>query len=300
MSVPRKKPVFQPVIMIPTAEQTELDKAVIAWIGKIQRFIASTMETARSKQKRIGVSEFGDPCRKCVARKLAQVEMVDDPSWKAQIGTFGHAGLEEHFLAMYPWMYDVTYVENADAPGGWEKIITVKPELVATDEQPLFHLEQRVVVGRILRHDFLLDGSCDLFIEGATFGIVTDWKFQGATSLKKSGSGKIGVGYHTQMNGYGLGWAMRGKLVTHVLLYALPRDDELEAAKPVLHRFDATMPTAALERLGELMDAAALVGWDAVIEAQPTDPGCWDCGRYEQAERNFDRMQFFDMMVGGS
>lgn len=299
MGVPRSKPKFTPVVMIPEAEQTPTDKLAIAQISQLQTIIALSMDTERSRQTKIGVSEFGDPCRKCVARKLAQKEGLKDPNWKAQIGTFGHSGLETHFVETFPWMYDEVWLPpaNPDDPYARPRVkYEVKRELVPTDEQPLYHLEKRVTVGSIERHDFFLDGSNDLFIQGATFGIVDDWKFQGASSLKKSSTGNIGPKYHTQMNGYGLGYENEGFLVTHVLLYALPRDDELEAARPVLMRYDRQMALDALAALGQLMDAAKIIGWDALIDTLPSASGCWDCGRYEKAER----ADFVGMLVGRS
>lgn len=287
MGVPRSRPKFTPVVLIPEADRVPVDLAAIRQITLLQRIIAKVMDTERSRQTKIGVSEFGDPCRKCVARKLAQKEGVKDPNWKAQIGTFGHSGMEQHFVETYPWMYDEVWLPplNPDDPHARPRVqYVVKPELIPTDEQPLYHLERRVSVGAIERHDFELDGSCDLFIEGATFGIVGDWKFQGASSLKKSSTGNIGAKYHTQMNGYGRGYENLGKRVTHVLLYALPRDDELEAARPVLMRYDRDMALNALEGLGQLMDAAKIIGWDALIETLPTASGCWDCPRYAKAE----------------
>jgi hypothetical protein len=285
MSVPRNHPKYTPVNLIPEAQRTGLDVLALEQVNSIFEHVRATMDTARSKQIRIGVSEFGDDCRKCVARKLGEVDQIKDPNWKAQIGTFGHAGLEQHFLDTYPWMYDVEYRENADEPGGWERVITVKPDLVATDEQPLYHLERTVLVGTFGQPIRFLTGSCDLFIQGATFGIVVDWKFQGASTLKKSSTGRIGAKYHTQMNGYGLGYRNAGYHVTHVVLFALPRDDELEAARPVLMKFEPDMATAALERLTEMCAAAALIGWQAVIDAQPKASGCWDCKRFDEAEQ---------------
>jgi hypothetical protein len=69
------------------------------------------------------------------------------------------------------------------------------------------------------------------------------------------------------------------------VLFALPRDDELEAARPVLMKFEPDMATAALERLTEMCAAAALIGWQAVIDAQPKASGCWDCKRFDEAEQ---------------
>lgn len=297
MPAPRRQKapaVFQPVVLIPNAELTDLDRLAIARTYDTFQIVKLTMDTARSRQTRIGPSEFGDPCAKCLARKLAESSKIEGDNWKAQIGTFGHAGLEQHYLDTFPWMYDVSWLENEDAPGGWERIIEVKPDLVATDEQPLYHLERRVKVGEYgSRNPRVLDGSCDMFEQGATYGIVRDWKFQGESSLKKSGSGKIGQTYHTQMNGYGKGYEDLGFNVTHVQLFALPRDDEIDAAKPVLMRYDRQMAVDALERLTALVDAADVMrdlglGWESIIDAQAGAPGCWDCPRFDHAdERDF-------------
>jgi hypothetical protein len=40
----------------------------------------------------------------------------------------------------------------------------------------------------------------------------------------------------------------------------------------------------ALAELEIMIDAAELVGWDAVIEKQPKASFCWDCKKYEQQD----------------
>ena len=261
-----RTPVFRPTVMFPIESDT--DRLVEKLVYQLQADIAETMNTERSAQRSIGISEIGTECMKCLARKLAEMPEHRAPreGWKAQIGTFGHAGLELHFAEKYG---------NA---AGWQSSDFDDNRLrPPTDEVPNYHLEQTLTL-----HEYKglkLGGHCDLFVEGESFGLVTDWKFLGPKSL----AGPPKPIYQTQMSGYGLAWQLMGKLVTHVLLYQLPRDGELDDAKPVLFRYNPQLALDALVRIERLIDAAEFLGWDAVIAAQPRAGHCFDCPRYEQA-----------------
>lgn len=248
---------FQPIVLF--TPNNDADRLAVAQVYSLQADVAETMNTERSQQQNIGISEIGGDCKKCVARKLSALYVKpSDPSWKAQVGTFIHAGLEEHFVSKY-----------TDQP-------------TATDEQPTYHMERRVSVLEYKGHS--IGGSCDLFIEGASFGLVCDWKTQGAAKLKQTAAAKISSAYRVQMHTYGLGYELLGKKVTHVALYALPRDGELNDAKPVLMRYDRDIALEALARLQGMIDAAEIVGWERVIEAQDSASPCWDCRSYENLE----------------
>lgn len=267
MTYTRKASPFQPVVLFPI--ETEADKLALSMVHSLYREIESTMDTERNRQQSIGISEIGSDCLRCVARKLSGLYVKpSDPSWKAQVGTFIHAGLEQHFA------------ESKRTGDPWE---TDPEEMrVATDEAPLYWMERRL---QILKYKGLdLGGSCDLFVEGATFGLVDDWKTQGAAKLKKTAAADIGNTYTVQMQTYGLGYELLGKLVTHVVLYALPRDGELAEAKPVLMRYDRQIALDALARLQILIDAAEIIGWRAVIHAQNRAGHCFDCPGYEKLE----------------
>lgn len=263
---------FQPVILF--TPETPADKLAVDMVYSLQNDIRETMNTERSQQTTIGLSEIGMECDRCVARMLSgQYANIDDgdKGWKAQIGTFGHAGLEEHFAAKYPALVGET----------------------PTDAAPLYHLEQNLKLWQYKTLD--LGGHCDLYIEGETFGIVDDWKFQGPTKLKQTSAGKIGQQYTVQMSAYGLAWQQLGKLVTHVCLYALPRDGDLNEARPVLMRFDPKPAVDALARLQRMIDAAEILeagfpgeGWDRLIRAQARAGHCFSCAAYEaQEDRGF-------------
>lgn len=274
---------FQPVILF--QPETPADKLAVDMVYSLQNDIRETMNTERSQQTTIGLSEIGMECDRCVARMLSgQYANIDDgdKGWKAQIGTFGHAGLEQHFGEKYG-----------------NKVHWLKSDFddnrfpVPTDEKPHYHLEADLKLWQYKTLD--LGGHCDLYIEGETFGIVDDWKFQGPTKLKQTSAGKIGQQYTVQMSAYGLAWQQLGKLVTHVCLYALPRDGDLNEARPVLMRFDPKPAVDALARLQRMIDAAEILeagfpgeGWDRLIRAQARAGHCFSCAAYEaQEDRGF-------------
>ena len=256
---------FSPIIHIPEDERTPVDLQAVRIVNHIYEEVRSTMDTERSRQQKIGISEYGAECRRCVARKLSlQYVKINDPSWKAQMGTFGHAGMDEHFTEKY--------------------VALQAPDAIATDEKPLYYAERRVEV--MSYKGLELGGSCDLYIQGATYGIVVDWKFQGDYSLKKSAKGQISRAYTVQMHTYGFGYELLGLPVTHVLLYALPRDGELWEAKPNLMRYDRQLVIDELADIQRMIDTAEIVGWQKLIDAQPRAGYCPDCDAYERHERD--------------
>lgn len=201
--------------------------------------------TERSKQTVIGISEVGMDCRKCVARKLAEKPRTPDGSWFPFIGTAVHAQLEEGFER-------------------WDDYI----------------LEERLFVHEY--KNLKLAGSCDMFAHKD--GVVNDWKVVGQEALKKAAKGDIKNQYRVQAMLYGLGWKKKGYDVTHVSLSFLPRDLDLPNAQVVILRYDEQIAIDALAQLELLIDAAEIIGWDAVIAKQPKASFCWDCRKYEQQE----------------
>jgi hypothetical protein len=269
------KPVlFQPISLL-TAPLNDSDNLALKMVYSLQQEVADTMKTERSAQQHIGISEIGNDCTKCLARKLSGLyEKPFDPSWKAQVGTFIHAGLEEHFQDQFGEEYLLFHPSVDDAIPGMKA--------TARDDAPIYHMERRV---NIIKHKTLdLGGSCDLFIQGATYGLVCDWKTHGPAKLKKTAAAQIGNTYTVQMHTYGLGYELLGFLVTHVVLYALPRDGELNEAKPVLMRYDRDIAIQALARVTTLIDAAEIIGWPKLIELQDKASPCWDCQDYEALE----------------
>ena len=212
--------------------------------------------TERSYQKVIGISEVGSDCRKCVARKLAEKPKDVSGGWYPFIGTAVHDSLEKGFAAKFPDDY---------------------------------RLENRLHV-----HSYKgleLGGSCDMY---ANAGVVNDWKVVGAKALGEAANGKIKQQYRIQAMLYGLGWKKKGFDVTHVSLTFLPRDKDLKDAQVVMLRYDEQVAMDALAALEVMIDAAEIVGWDAVIERQPKASFCFDCKKYEQEEES-DLESFFQL-----
>lgn len=213
------------------------------WMARIPELFI----TERSKQIQIGISEVGMDCRKCVARKLAEVHRIPDGAWYPFIGTAVHDALEKGFNERYPDDYK---------------------------------LEERLFV-----HDYKslsLTGSCDMF--AYKDGVVNDWKVVGDTALKDAAKGKIKDQYRIQAQLYGYGWAQKGFDVTHVALSFLPRADKLENAVVVLMRYDESLAIESLALLESMIDAAEVVGWEKLIEKQPKASFCFSCRRYEQTD----------------
>jgi hypothetical protein len=115
-------------------------------------------------------------------------------------------------------------------------------------------------------------------------GVVNDWKVVGQEALKKAAKGQIKNQYRVQAMLYGLGWKKKGYDVSHVTLTFLPRDLDLPNAQVVMLRYDEQVALDALAQIEVLMDAAELIGWDAVIDKQPKASFCWDCKKYDQQE----------------
>ena len=297
MAFTSKQVTFTPVILF--TPETQADHLAIAMVHSLYRDVRETMDTERSRQQEIGISEIGADCRRCVARKLSMLYVKpQDPSWKAQVGTFIHAGLEEHFVNKYgegPHQLTLAQKRVVDIMHA----VPAGPGIIPTDERPVYYMERHLHV-----HDhgkLHLGGSCDMFIEGATFGLVVDWKTQGPSKLKKTAAAQIPRAYMVQMPTYGLGWELLGKKVTHLVLYALPRDGELAEAKPVLMRYDRQVAIDALAELDNLIDAAELLeriypghGWEKLIDAQVQASGCWDCRGFEKAEGGNFFAEMFD------
>ena len=252
--------------------ETADDHLAIDLVRRMHEELKATMNTERSQKTTIGISEIGDPCTRCLCRKLAEIpqppSMYSD-GWKAQIGTFAHAGIEQHFIENYA---------RPDSP------------FVVGGRRLEIHLEERVTV--LQRPDLTLDGSCDFYAtDGASFGLVSDWKFQGGKSLTESQKGKIKPVYVVQGHTYGLGWELKGFPVTHVTLYAVPRDGDLKDVAAIIVPYNRQIAVDALARVTALLDARAVLeqafpgeGWDRLIRAQDTASGCFTCRAYDNAE----------------
>jgi len=238
------------ILNVARADYDVTDHAAFDTAERWIRRIPELFITERNYQKQIGISEVGSDCRKCVARKLAEKPKAISGGWFPFIGTAVHASLEEGFAK-------------------WENE---------------YMLENRLQVWSY--KNLNLGGSCDMAAVhvDSDMIVVNDWKVVGENSIKDAAKGKVENQYRIQAMLYGLGWKNKGYNVSHVALTFLPRDLNLDQAQVVMLRYDESVAMEALASLKVMIDAAELIGWDAVIAKQPKASFCFDCKRYEQEE----------------
>jgi hypothetical protein len=223
------------------------DEVALAAADKWMARIPELFITDRSRQIQLGISEVGMDCRKCVAKKLALKPRVIDGAWYPFIGTAVHDQLEHGFTERWP------------------------------DE---YHLE-----GRLHVHSYKeleLAGACDMF--AWQDGTVNDWKVVGSTAMNDARKGRVKQQYRVQAMLYGYGWEQKGFDVTHVALTFLPREGKLEDAIVAVMRYDKQLALDSLLELESMIDAAEIVGWDAVIDKATKASFCFSCRRYEQTD----------------
>lgn len=242
------------LIDVPGGVDSAIDGHAIAAADKWMARIPELFITERAHQIQIGISEVGMDCRKCVARKLALTPRIPDGAWYPFIGTAVHDQLENGFSKRWPTEYN---------------------------------LEERLYVHSY--KDLKLTGSCDMAaiidvgtVETGPRLVVNDWKVVGKTGVEDARKGKVKDQYRVQAMLYGYGWKQKGYDVTHVALSFLPREDKIENAVVVMMRYDEELALTSLAQLESMIDAAEIVGWDAVIEKQPKAGFCFSCRRYEQ------------------
>ena len=218
--------------------------------------------SARDKQRRIGPSELGDLCERCLAEKLLGVHKDDDRGtpFAPMLGTALHAYLER--------MVD----ENT-----WE-----------------METETSVTVGEIKGYG-RISGTVDCFDRER--GHVIDYKllsrrkikaFSSATYFGDDGSvefyANAAIGsqlkkYYYQMQLYGKGLEDVGFDVSHTSLVLFPRDCTTETLHEAAHElcfvYDRSAAEAVLERAGAIY-AWAVENRDSLDELD-SDPGCYYC-----------------------
>lgn len=213
----------------------------------------------RSLQKTIGLSEIGMTCRRCVARKLAEVEKSKTiSSFRTTIGRYFHEGVATELAAKY---------------AGTGAIL----------------LENGVVAHQYKGRTFR--GSSDVFLPNEGHGMVLDWKCVGDDTLedmrKREEQGLLPkMQYVIQGQLYGLGFERLGYPVEEICIMFVP------ANKGNLRRYhvkfvfayDRTIALAALAEIEVLIDRAEVEGWDAVIRSQTEESGCLSCPSYRKAD----------------
>jgi len=200
--------------------------------------VRSIIETAlvnqpRSQQVRIGPSEIGTSCDRCLIHKLAgTIATETGVPWLPFVGTAVHAALENIFAQA-----------NAGIPVRWL-------------------IETTISVGSIGGVD--ITGHADLF--DLHTGTVMDWKIVGKTTLDKARRHGPSQTYRVQGHLYGRGFTRRDLQVHTVRILFLPRN-AMSLADAVIWEepYDEQIALAALGRADMFAAAIAAMGADAVL-----------------------------------
>ena len=185
--------------------------------------------TARSRQKAIGVSEVGDPCPRKLAYKILDWEQTNKStdSWMAIQGT-----------AVHDWL--------AKAFEKWNQ-----------GENPRFLIEYRVQITNELA------GTCDLF--DIIDGVIIDHKCVGTTSLKSRKSGGATDQQIIQVNLYGYGLEQEGYKVNKVALAYYPLGGRLDGMHLELQDYNQQIALDAIKRFEGIKQLV----WQLDPEANP-------------------------------
>lgn len=212
--------------------------------------IESFSITERGLQVEIGVSEIGMTCQRCVIRKLAGLaKQQQTGSWRAQLGTYVHAGLADEF--------EKRYSESGKA----------------------------IIESSLQVHEYKslkLKGSCDAFFPNGGRGLVADWKIVGDDTLESVRSGNVKDQYITQGHLYALGWEKLGFQVETVAIMFLPanKGNLKRDAVPVSFPYSREHAILALAKIENYIDLAEEIGWDALLKQHQPGKGCLSCKQY--------------------
>ncbi|GAA3374662.1 hypothetical protein [Streptomyces racemochromogenes] len=222
---------------------------------RIKQFIIDAdKNSARSRQRRIGPSEVGEPCERQLTYKILdwpETNTSRDPI-AAIIGTGFHMWMAEKFEAR---------------------------QVPMPDGKPRYRIEERVTVRQGPTEASTLTGSSDLFDRLALLN--NDWKLVGKSSHDKYRTGGPGEKYRVQAHLYGLGQENAGHRPARVAVTFIGRHHELMVhvwSEP----YDRSVAEAALARLDRIRDTAAGLELDIHPENWrmvpiPEKPSCRFC-----------------------
>lgn len=187
---------------------------------RVGDFIIQTANNSpRSRQKRIGPSEVGDPCERKLSYRMYDWPTAADGGdpIASVLGTGFHSWMEEAFAAR--------------------------------NTSDRYKIEERVMVREGYTEDSTLAGSSDLYDRHTA--TVFDWKLTGVTSLDRYRREGPGPQYRTQAHLYGLGQENAGETPERVAIVFVARHHELRIhvwTEP----YDRTVAVDALHRLDRI------------------------------------------------
>lgn len=181
-----------------------------------------TRKTERDEQKRVGPSEIGNPCDKCLGRALMNERPDQDFSLYPWIGTAVHYYMEHN-----------TFEE--------------------------FRHELKLYVGDIPGYG-PVKGTTDMeYVETSSSGdeavTVTDWKIVGNKKIKQYRTSGVPQQYRFQAMTYARGLELEERPVKNIAIVFIPRDSgNVRDIWVHEEEYQPDMAEAALDRAGELWD----------------------------------------------
>jgi len=201
----------------------------------------------RSLQVRIGPSELGNSCDRCLISKLAGIDEARDVAWLPFVGTGVHELLAPIFIQH-------------------------------TAQSQRYLVEFMVTVGRIGGQD--ITGHLDLF--DIHLGALNDWKIVGATTLRDAKANGASDVYKIQQHLYGKGLEDAGYTVQEIGVYYLPRNEPtLANAYRWSEPYDRSIAEKAIARADMFANAIQFLGAAKVLTDAAPHTGGYSCNRYD-------------------
>lgn len=221
----------------------------LSW-AEYQHIIETAIaDQPRSQQVRIGPSELGIDCVRCLAHKLAGVPEKREVAWLPWVGTAVHTQLQDVFTEF-----------NAAYP-----------------DRPRFLTETTVSVGEV--DGVEITGHADLY--DTITAEVSDWKIVGKNTLTDVRRHGPSAAYRKQGHLYARGFTRRGLPVQRVRIIYLPRNEPTLSNAHVWHEdYDEQIALGALARADAIAKAIRTVGVEQVVAGLPPTNGCYSCARY--------------------
>lgn len=213
----------------------------------------------RGQQIALGCSEAGHPCDRRIGYTMAAIppaNLFADP-WPATVGTSIHSWLEQAMEAY----------QDTHGIDEWATELEVYPST-------------------------LIKGHTDLYAKKRF--TVLDWKFPGASNMKKMRKEGPSMQYQVQVQLYGLGHVQAGRRVDRVGIVAVGREAWLKDMYVWTTPFDRGVAEAALDRVDKigkkLIEMDILNNPDRWIDV-PSDPGfmCRFCPYYQRGVMTNDK-----------
>ncbi len=181
-----------------------------------------TRKTDRDKQKKVGPSEIGNPCTRCLGRALAGERAEQDFSLYPWIGTAVHYFMEHNTF-------------------------------------PEAEHELRLFVGTIEGYGDIA-GTTDMWYPEEAAAV--DWKIVGLKKIKQYRANKPPEQYRYQAMLYGLGLFLKGYPIEKIAIVFIPRDSgNVKDIWVYEEAWQEEMALAALERAQDIFNHVSVHGW---------------------------------------